>query len=153
MDVLDLIREGDSVAMVGYFAPLISEILRKVGRDNFWVLEKRGVVDKKVEVLPSEQAPGVLPSSDVVIMSATTLLNGTVDELLTLTGGAREVVLLGPTASMLPNPMFDSGFTAVMGVQITDSEQMMRVVGEAGGTKQLLSSCAEKMAFVREQTA
>ena len=54
---------------------------------------------------------------------------------------------------MLPNPMFDSGFTAVMGVQITDSEQMMRVVGEAGGTKQLLSSCAEKMAFVREQTA
>jgi len=61
----------------------------------------------------------------------------------------REVVLLGPTASITPQPFFKRGVTAVMGVKITDPEKMLKVVSEAGGSGQLLSTCAKKTALVK----
>ena len=47
--------------------------------------------------------------------------------------GAREIVLLGPTASVIPYPLFERGITAVMGVRIKDPRMMLRVISEAGG--------------------
>jgi len=36
-----------------------------------------------------------------------------------------------------------------MGIKITDSEKMLKVMSEAGGTRQLLSTCAKKTALVK----
>ena len=148
VDVLDLIQPKDKVVTVGYFGPLIPKILRKT-RD-LYVLEKRKIKDKRVRIIPPHEASTVLPSSDVLLISGSTLVNKTVNQILKLRGNAREVVLLGPTASMVPQPLFKKGVTAVMGVKIVDAEKMLRVVSESGGTRQLLSTCAKKIAFVRK---
>lgn len=148
IDVLDLIQPKDEVVTVGYFGPLIPKILRKT-RD-LYVLEKRRIRDKRVRIIPPRDASTVLPSSDVLLISGSTLVNKTINQILKLRGDAREVVLLGPTASMVPQPLFKKGVTAVMGVKIIDAEKMLRVVSESGGTRQLLSTCAKKIAFVRK---
>lgn len=147
LDVLDLIRPGDRVAMVGYFKPLVPKIL-KMGVD-LTVLEKREVESQKVKILSSDKAGEVLPASDVVILSASTLANGTVDELLgfAVSGQAREIILLGPSAPLYPKPFFERGVTALMGTKITDSENMLTVLSEGGGTKKLHRGCGEKLAF------
>ena len=148
IDVLDLIQPKDKVVMVGYFGPLINKILRKT-RD-LYVLEKRKIKDKRVHFIFQHDASTVLPSSDILLISGSTLVNKTINQILKLQGNAREVVLLGPTASMVPQPLFKKGVTAVMGVKITDAKKMLRVVSESGGTQQLLSTCAKKTAFVRK---
>jgi uncharacterized protein (DUF4213/DUF364 family) len=148
IDVLDLIQPKDKVVMVGYFGPLIHKILRKT-RD-LYVLEKRKIKDKRVHLIFQHDASTVLPSSDILLISGSTLVNKTINQILKLRGNSREVVLLGPTASMVPQPLFKKGVTAVMGVKITDAEKMLRVVSESGGTRQLLSTCAKKTAFVRK---
>jgi len=145
--VLDLIRPKDKVVTVGYFGPFIPKILGKT-RD-LYVLEKRKIKDKRVHIIPQHDASTVLPSSDILLISGSTLVNKTINQILKLRGNAREVVLLGPTASMVPQPLFRKGVTAVMGVKIIDAEKMLRVVSESGGTQQLLSTCAKKTAFVR----
>jgi len=148
-DVSDLIQPKDKVAMVGYFGPLIPKISEKTS--ELYVLEKRKIDDDRIKFLsPSEIS--VLSFSNVVLISGSTLVNKTVNKILENIANAREVVLLGPTASVTPQPFFDRGVTAVMGVKITDSEKMLKVIGEAGGTRQLLSTCAKKTALVRGST-
>lgn len=144
-DVLDLIRPEDRVAMVGYFGPLIPKILEIT--DKLTVLEKRDIEDTKTRVLPSEKAGEILPVSDVIILSASTLANRTFDGLLALRGTAREVILLGPSTPLYPKPFFERGITTLMGTQIFDPLTMLTVVSEAGGTKKLQACCGKKVAF------
>jgi uncharacterized protein len=145
VDVLDLIYPEDSVAMIGYFSPLVPKILKITSKLK--VLEKREIENPKVRTLPSEKAREILPGSDVIILSASTLANQTFDELLSLRGGAREVILLGPSAPLYPNLFFERGVTAVMGTRILDPWTMLTVISEAGGTKKLHKYCGKKVAF------
>jgi uncharacterized protein (DUF4213/DUF364 family) len=145
MDILNLIKPEDRVAMVGYFGPLIPKILEIT--DKLTVLEKRNIDASKARTLPSERAGEVLPASDVVILSASTLANRTLDELLAIRGTAREVVLLGPSAPLYPKIFFERGITTVMGTRILDPLTMLTVVSEAGGTKKLHQCCGKKVAF------
>lgn len=145
IDILDLIKPGDRVAMVGYFGPLVPKILKITNK--LTVLEKREIEAPETKTLPSERAREVLPLSDVIILSASTLANRTFDELLSLKEAAREVVLLGPSAPLYPAPFFERGITAVMGTRIFDPLIMLTIVSEAGGTKKLHQYCGEKVAF------
>lgn len=144
-DILDLIKPEDRIAMVGYFGPLVPKILKITERLK--VLEKRKIEASTPKILPSEKAGEILPASDVIILSASTLVNGTFDELLALRGAAREVVLLGPSSPLYPEPFFQRGITAVMGTRIFDPFNMLTIVSEAGGTKKLQRHCGEKIAF------
>lgn len=149
IDILDLIKSEDRVAMVGYFAPLVPNILKIT--DKLTVLEKRKIESPKISTLPSEKAGEILPVSDVIILSASTLANRTFDELLSFRGAAREVVLLGPSAPLYPAPFFSRGITAIMGTRILDPLTMLTVVSEAGGTKKLHQYCGEKVAFRKNE--
>lgn len=148
-DILDLIKPGDRVAMIGYFGPLVPKILKIT--EKLTVLEKREIESPQTRTLPSEKAREILPASDVIILSASTLANRTFDDLLAQKGEAREVVLLGPSAPLYPEPFFKRGITAVMGTRITIPETMLTIVSEAGGTKKLHKCCGEKVAFRRSE--
>ncbi len=145
IDILDLIKPEDRVAMIGYFGPLVPKILKITNK--LTILEKREIESPDIRTLSSEKAREILPGSDVIILSASTLANRTFDELISLRGAAREVVLLGPSAPLYPAPFFESGITAVMGTQIIDPMTMLTIVSEAGGTKKLHKYCGEKIAF------
>jgi len=147
IDILDLINSGDKVGMIGYFAPLVPKILKIT--DKLTILEKREVESEvaEIRILPSERAPEVLLVSDVIIISASTLANQTFDKLLSLSGKAREVILLGPSTPLYPKPFFERGITAVMGTKIIDPLTMLTIVSEAGGTKKLHQYCGKKIAF------
>ncbi|AKB45591.1 Rossmann-like domain-containing protein [Methanosarcina vacuolata] len=149
VDILDLIKPEDRVAMVGYFGPLVPKILKIT--EKLTILEKREIESPKTLTLPSEKAREVLPVSDVIILSASTLANRTFDELLSLGGAAREVVLLGPSSPLYPAPFFERGITAVMGTRIFDPMTMLTIVSEAGGTKKLHKYCGEKVAFKKNK--
>jgi len=147
IDVLDLINPEDKIGMVGYFAPLVPKILEITGK--LTILEKRVVEAEaaEIKILPSKRAAEVLPDSDIIIISASTLANQTFDELLALRGKAREIILLGPSTPLYPKPFFEQGVTAVMGTKIFDPFTMLTIVSEAGGTKKLHQYCGKKIAF------
>lgn len=145
VDILDLLKRDDNVAMVGYFGPLVPKILKITSK--LTVLEKREIEAAEVRTLPSEKSREILPTSDVIILSASTLANRTFDELLSLRGAAREVILLGPSAPLYPAPFFERGITAIMGTRIFDPLTMLIIVSEAGGTRKLHQYCGEKVAL------
>ena len=149
VDVTDLVGKDDKVVMVGLFKPIIASILKKTSK--LVVIERYPVKMESVEVLPDFAAEYTVPEADVVIVTGSTLVNKTLDRLLELGKNAKEFILLGPTASVIPDPLFKRGVTAIMGAHITNVDLMLKVVSEAGGTRRLLSSCAKKFALLRDQ--
>jgi uncharacterized protein (DUF4213/DUF364 family) len=88
-------------------------------------------------VLPESEAVTILPRCQVVVVSATALLNRTLDALLDLSGNAREIAILGPSTPLLPQVFAPRGVTLLSGVQVIDPGRVLRLVSEGGGTRQL----------------
>ena len=141
-DILDLLplRPEDSVGMIGYFGPLVDPIKGQV--KNLHIFERRPLPE--LGVLPDTVAGDFLPGCQVVILSATTLLNHTIDDLLGYCRPAREIALLGPSTPFLPRIFSRHGVTILSGLQVVDAPRVLRVVSEGGGTRQF-GSAARKL--------
>jgi hypothetical protein len=146
LDVIDLIDKEDRVIMIGHFASLVPRILKKVS--NLYVAEKRGISDSRLIPVAEDSLSEAIASSDVVIVTASSLVNGTIDDFIDAIPQASKAVLLGPSSPLYPDPFFEKGFTAVMGTEITDADLMLDIVGQAGGTPQVLKRCGRKVSFV-----
>lgn len=127
------VTSNDVVGMVGYFGPFI-EPLRSRGK-ALHVFERRPAGGS--EVLPESAAAEILPQCQVVVLSATTLLNRTLDDLLACCRNAREVAIVGPSTPLLPAVFADRRVTLLSGVQVVNGQRVVRVVSEGGGMRQL----------------
>ena len=135
-DILDLLPVGpeDTVGMIGYFGPLVEPI--KKGARALHIFERKA--EPEYEILPEEAAKDLIPKCQVVIMSATTILNHTIDGLLDLAKKAREIAVLGPSTPFLPEIFRRHGVTMLSGLQITDPAKILQIVSEGGGTRQFM---------------
>ncbi len=133
-DILNLLPVGpdDSVGMIGYFGPLVGP-LRERARE-LHVFERRP--NPGYGILPESAAQDLLPQCRIVILSATTILNHTVDALLDSCKAAKEIVLLGPSTPFMPEIFSSRGVTILSGLQVIDASYVLRVVSEGGGTRQ-----------------
>ena len=132
-DVLESlqIRSRDVVGIVGYFGPLVKQIRERAA--GLHIFERRN--SGAAGVLPDWAAPKLLPECGIAIISATTIMNRTVDDLLSHCQRVREVVLLGPTTPMLPELFAGHGVTMLSGLKVTNPERMLKIVSEGGGTR------------------
>ncbi|NOR64533.1 MAG: Fis family transcriptional regulator, partial [Candidatus Scalindua sp.] len=71
--------------------------------------------------------------------------------ILDLAKKAKEVVVVGPTASIYPEPLFKRGVTVMGGVRITDAVRMIHLIGEAGSGYDFFENCADKV-IMRNET-
>jgi uncharacterized protein (DUF4213/DUF364 family) len=133
-DILGLLpaHADDSVGMIGYFGPLVGPLKDRV--QALHIFERRP--NPEYGILPESAARDLLPECQVVIMTATTLLNHTIDDLLDLCNKAREIAILGPSTPFMPEIFSRRGVTMLSGLQVVDPTLALRIVSEGGGTRQ-----------------
>ncbi|TGD75343.1 hypothetical protein E4634_03695 [Mangrovimicrobium sediminis] len=116
---------GARVAIVGRYPGM----QRFAGRFDYQCIERRpGPGD-----LPEDAAASVLPASDWVFVTASSIANGTAPQLLELARAAR-VVLMGPSLAWMPD-WARFGVDYLAGVQVRDASALRQIVAEAGGTR------------------
>ncbi|BCV21683.1 DUF364 domain-containing protein [Moorella sp. Hama-1] len=120
---------GKRVAVVGHF-PFVPA-LRRVARE-LWVLERR----PQSGDLPADTAGIVIPRADVVAITGTALINGTMEALLELCRKDSLVMVLGPTTPLTPL-WFDYGVDLISGTRVVEPEVVLRLVSEGVVFKQL----------------
>jgi uncharacterized protein (DUF4213/DUF364 family) len=133
-DLLHLLgcHADDAIGMVGYFGPLVEPLRKRC--ETLHILERHARAESGL--LPEAAAGEVLPRCQIVILSATTLLNRTLDGLLEHCSNAREVAILGPSTPLLRDVFSTRGVTLLSGVRVIDPERALRIVSEGGGTRQ-----------------
>ena len=123
MGILD-IAAADHVGMVGYFPSLVKR-LRNNGT-RLTVIEKKPQFHKRQSNFLVSADLQELEGCNKIMITASTLLNNSIDEVLEYSRGAQKRVMIGPTAGFFPDPLFARGISAIGGSEIRNPEQARR---------------------------
>ncbi len=128
------IREGTRVAMVGYFGPLmkifekrkasleIIDVSRGLGRkDNFHARLKNW--------------------ADVLIMTSTTILNNTTEEILLNVGENVKTVMLGPSSPMIGEAFEHLPVHMLAGMVPVERDKVLKAIRHGTGTPIIQKFC------------
>lgn len=133
-DILELIgiRPSEHVAMVGFFGPLIPHLKQTGCRLDILELNE----DKPGTMTPL-QGEASLAACDVAIITATSVVTDTIDELLNGLGNVRAAVILGPSSFMRTEVFSATPVTHIAGVRVRNASAVEKIISEGGGTKSL----------------
>lgn len=127
-EVLAKFGRDKKVCVVGHF-PFINKLREQVGK--LWVLEK----SPRLGDLPAHEAERIVPEADVIAITSTALLNGTMNSLLNLRRKGTLTMVLGPSTPISP-VWFDYGVHLVSGTVVTEPETAMHLISEGCTFKQ-----------------
>lgn len=144
------IRRGDRVVVVGAFVPFLKELKRR--GQPYLVLEQDPAtlkVDELPFFRPAEQAADILPQADVALITGSTLVNGTLENLLALARPEARVTVVGPTVGMLPDAFLARGADVLGCVRITAPDAFLDLLAEGGSGYHFLGRSAQKVVLAR----
>lgn len=129
---LDLTAE-DHFGMVGAFVPLLKAVKEKT--DHIYVFDQD--ISKEGEILAESDIPAYLPRCQVIVITATSLINHSLDQVLAHCQEARQVFLLGPSTPLCPEAFRGSPLTHLAGALVSDPSRALTIVSQGGGTRAL----------------
>ncbi|CAH2600746.1 Fis family transcriptional regulator [Rhodovastum atsumiense] len=153
MDAFDAaaIAPGEHVVLVGAFVPFLRALKRM--RQDYTVLELSADMLKPEELphfRPAAAAAEVIPHGDVVLLTGSTLLNDTLEDLLLLARPEARVVVVGPTVGLMPEAFLRRGVDILGGVRITAPETFLDVLAEGGSGHHFFGRSASRMVMLRQ---
>lgn len=148
------IREGDLTVVVGAFVPFLKALKRRGQR--YLVLEQDPATLKPDELpffRPAEEAPVIVPQADVLLITGSTLVNATLEELLALARPEARVTIVGPTVGMLPDAFLARGADVLGCVRIAEPDAFLDLLAEGGSGYHFFGRTAQKLVLARRPAA
>lgn len=142
----DLIQEmnlkaSEKISMIGFFRPLVPYFAKSgilpVVFDDFC---------SSPEVTANSEKPEQLYSSDVLIITATSLINNTFCKEIALLNSKARIYILGPSALMIPYFKEEYGVERIFGSIIMNDDGVKQAIIKGGGTPSF-SSFVQKAVF------
>lgn len=132
-DILDFIeiRPTDRVGMVGMFGPLVGPLRNTAA--ELVIFEKE---NKPAEALqPDSEITAQLPDCQVAVITATSIINHSMDHFLHAASNCREVVVLGASTPLVAEAFKNTPVTCLSGVIVSDPATVLGIVSSAGGMR------------------
>ena len=134
-DAVDIVRmpAESSVAVIGAFVPILRKLKTRGGR--WWVIEQDPQTLKSDEMdhfIPADRSDETIAAADVLIITGVTLVNHTLEPILKAARPDAEIAVVGPTASMLPDALFERGARVVGGVWVKKPDELLDVLAAGG---------------------
>ncbi|MCK5686738.1 DUF364 domain-containing protein [bacterium] len=125
------LTKNDVVGMAGFFGPFVPKIIDSA--KHLHIVEKKRLDPMNHVSIHKESH--ILEKCSVVILTATSIINRTIDNLLYHCHNARKVLLVGPSAPLITSLFEDTPVNLLSGMIIKDGNEVSRVVSEGGGTR------------------
>jgi uncharacterized protein (DUF4213/DUF364 family) len=128
MALLD--ADVDRITTVGLFVPAF----RKFDDVAVRVIEREPVEDPpapdgvRTETFPVSETAAAMSGADVVFVTGSAFIYGGIEAYLEAAPATATVVVIGATASFLPEPLFDRGVDVVAGASVADLESVRAAV-------------------------
>ena len=119
---------GERIGMVGYFCPVIDRLVER-GVEVLVIEQQPGRVPARERVQLSED-PASLADCRLVYCTASTLINGSLDEILGHCGRAEAIDLIGPSGSGVPDLLLARGIHTVGGATFPDSAVLREALAQ-----------------------
>ncbi|MDD3994532.1 MAG: DUF364 domain-containing protein [Dehalococcoidales bacterium] len=130
-DAFDMVgvNAEDKVVMVGFFGPVIPK-LKQTGC-KLDVLELKS---NRPGTISPEDGGKELAECSVAIITATSIITDTFDDLMAGLGNPRAVIVLGPSTLMYPPVFTGTPVTHLAGSLVKNASGVKKIVSEGGGT-------------------
>ena len=139
------VKKYEKTVVVGALIPMLKKLI--AAGSNFIILEQDPRTLKEREMkfyAPSQDAYKYVPDADLLVITGVTILNGTLSGLLEMAKPEAEIVVTGPTASMLPDIFFEKGVTMTGGIIVTKSDELLDIISEAGSGYHFFGQSGER---------
>lgn len=148
VDAFDAARiaPDQMVVVVGAFVPFLRELKR---RGNPYLILEQDPAVLKADELPfyrhASQAPVVVPQADVILITGTTLLNDTLDDILVAAKLNACKVVVGPTVGLVPDAYLRRGCDILGSIRVIDADRFLDVLAEGGSGYHFFGKSAQKI--------
>lgn len=137
-------QPGETVGMIGYFAPLAPRITARGAR--LVVIELREDLAGERDGVRITLDAAELAACDKVLATGTLMLNDSLDRMLAHARRATRFALIGPSVGCPPDPLFARGVTLLGGTWIVDGPGYVDALARGAPT----APFARKSALARE---
>ncbi len=124
--IVELADNAKRIGIVGDFKPLV----RRLNAHGVWPLVFEAM--PAGGQLPMSAEEDMLPDCDLVVLSGTAVVNHTLEDVLTWSGGY--TLVIGPTTPLSP-VLFEYGADAIAGVHVVDRGTLLASVSQGGGRR------------------
>ncbi len=135
------VQPDETFGMIGEFRPILAGVRKMT--EHIYVFEQN--LSKGDHLYAEDQIPAYLPRCDVVVVTATSIINHTIDGVLEHCRHARQVCLVGPSTPLCPQAFADTPVTLLAGSVAVDPERLLQIVGQAGGTMHMKPAIEQVM--------
>ncbi len=145
------VRDTDVMGIIGFIAPVVNIMGPRV--KELYVFDKGisqcgGIIST---IIPVEEQPRLLSTCDIVVLSGTTMINGSIDELLKMCEQAREIIMIGASTPMFPKAFLDTRVTMLAGSwwKSEHKEAIFKNISLASGISKLSAYAIKKTVKVQ----
>ena len=124
---------------MGHF-PFILRLRKGVG--NLWVIEQNPTGDD----YPAQSAAALISRADIVALTASSLINHILDNMLAPCSPEALVMILGPSTPLSP-VLFDYGATIIAGSRVIDEAVVLNYIAQGATFQQV--TCVRLLAITR----
>ncbi len=126
----------DTVGVIGHIGPVIAAMTGKAKRVMVFERGQKAAGD----IYPEESQAELLPQCQVVFVSGTSLINGTLETLLPHCTAARDIVLVGSSTPLYPDAFTGSGVTVLAGTKWPQANRdaVLAGISQCAGMQQLI---------------
>ncbi|MEW6584580.1 MAG: DUF364 domain-containing protein [Nitrospirota bacterium] len=124
---------SDHVVMIGFFRPLVPRI-EQTGAELTVLEKQKNRAPALPHILSFKSRGDILKSCSVAIITATTILNNTLEAILNDLENPRWVCILGPSTPLCRNIFAGTPVTHLGGSVVLNRQKVMQIVSEGGGT-------------------
>ena len=132
---------GKNVTVVGHF-PFIPKV--KEAASHCWVFEQNPIPGE----YSAENTKDIIPQSDLIAISASTLINHTLENLLALCRKDAIVMLIGPSTTLSPL-LFEFNIGILSGILVEDERQVLNAISQGAIFRQMQG--VKRMVMIKPQ--
>lgn len=150
-DPFDLVTflPHQKVTIVGAFHSYISKTSEAVKELKVLELNREALhPDHLKYYVPANEFRHIIPESDVVVITGLTLVNETLDGILSVVNPKSQVIVTGPSSGIPPKVLFKHHVKMVGATYITQPEKLFKLVTQGATGFHLFRYCAEKICIL-----
>ncbi|MBR3556569.1 MAG: DUF364 domain-containing protein [Oscillospiraceae bacterium] len=135
----------DYSVVVGALVPMLKKLIAADASFTVMEMDPRTLKGKELDhYAPPSDAPNCVPKADLMVITGVTVLNDTLPGLLELRKPGAEIIVTGPTVSMLPDAFFKRGVTTLGGIAVTDADELLDLLCEGGSGYHFFGKSAQQ---------
>lgn len=147
-DALEVIEipENAHVVVIGALVPILMRLKRRGTPFSIIEMDPRTLkADEMPFWVPVEKTKEVVPHADLLVITGTTLLFHSLEPILACAKPGAQIVLVGPTASMLPAAFFRRGVSVLGGDLVTHPDDLLDILCEGGSGYHFFGKSADRI--------